>query len=127
MRSRIAIATVGAIAALALGVVPAATAATNIHRATLDGSKAYPAAHGSAKFSVDDGVRQLEAEVQDVKALAGKRVRFIVNGSLVAAAQVNSLGTARIDKSGGVPHVTTGSTIRVKRPNGVLVARGRFS
>jgi hypothetical protein len=127
MRIRISIGILGALAALALVAVPAATAATNIHRATLNGSKAFPAANGSAKFSVDNGVRQLEAEVQDVKALAGTRVRFGVDGTAVATARVNSLGTVRINKSGGVPNVSAGSTIRVKRLNGTLVASGRFS
>jgi hypothetical protein len=127
MRTRIGIAILGATAALALAAVPGAMAATDIHRATLDGSRAFPAAHGSAKFSRDDGVRQLEAELQDVKALAGQRVRFIVNGSSVATAKVSPMGTARIDKSGGVPNVTSGSTIRVRKLNDVLVASGRFS
>jgi hypothetical protein len=117
----------GVAAALALVAVPTATAATDIHRATLSGSKAFPAANGKAKFSRDDGVRQLEAEVQDVKALAGKNVKFIVNGTSVGTARVNALGTARIDKSGGVPNVSAGSTIRVRRLNNVLVASGRFS
>jgi hypothetical protein len=46
----------------------------------------------------------------------------------VGTATVNNFGTARIDKAGSaVPNVTAGSTIRVKRLNGVLVASGRFS
>jgi hypothetical protein len=56
-------------------------------------------------------------------------VNFIVNGKLVGRATVNSLGTARIRKTGSVvPAVTTGSTIRVRRPiSDVLVAAGRFN
>ncbi|MGZ8476239.1 MAG: hypothetical protein ACXWWQ_08505 [Candidatus Limnocylindria bacterium] len=128
MRTRITITVIGILAAMALVAVPAASAATDIHRATLKGSNAYPAANGKAKFSRDDGVRQLEAELQDVKALAGTNVKFVVNGNVVGTAKVNSLGTARIDKAGGaVPNVSAGSMIRVRRLNGVLVASGRFS
>jgi hypothetical protein len=128
MRVRISIVAIGVLAALALIAAPVAGAATDVHRATLNGSKAYPAVTGSAKFSRDDGVRQLETEIQHAKPLAGTKVRFIVNGVTVASATVNSLGTARIDKSGGtIPKVTAGSTIRVKRPSGVLVARGQFN
>ncbi|MFL5892845.1 MAG: hypothetical protein ACJ75I_08905 [Solirubrobacterales bacterium] len=128
MRVRITIAAIGALTALALLAVPMAGAATDIHQATLKGSKAYPAVTGKAKFSRDDGVRQLEAQIENAKPLAGTTVRFRVNGVTVASAKVNALGTARIDVSGGpVPNVTQGSTIRVKRPNGVLVASGQFS
>jgi hypothetical protein len=127
LRARISIATIGTLAALALVGAPA-NAATNVHQATLKGSQQFPAVTGSAKFSVDDGVRQLEAEVQHAKAIAGTKVRFRVDGTLVGTATVNSLGTARIDKSGGgIPAVTKGSTIRVRRLNGALVASGVFS
>ena len=127
MRTRITLTIIGALAALALVAVPA-NAATNVHQATLKGSQAFPAVSGSAKFSVDDGVRQLEAEVQHAKSIAGTNVRFLVNGKLVGTATVNSLGTARINKSGsGIPAVSKGSTIRVRRPNGTLVASGIFS
>jgi hypothetical protein len=128
MRTRISITIIGALVALALVAVPAASAATDVHRATLQGSAAFPAAKGSAKFSRDDGVKQLEAEVQHVKSLAGTNVRFLVKGISVGTAKVSALGTARIDKSGAaVPAVTTGSRIRVERLNEALVASGRFS
>jgi hypothetical protein len=128
MRARISITVIGILAALALVAVPAASAATDIHEATLKGSAQFPAATGKAKFSRDNGIKQLEAEVQHVKSLAGTKLRFRVNGVLVGTATVNPLGTARINKSGSVvPNVTAGSTIRVRRLNDVLVASGRFS
>jgi len=128
MRTRISIMVIGVLAALALIAVPAATAATDVHRATLTGSASFPGVTGSAKFSRDDGVRQLEAEIQHAKVLAGKQVRFRVDGQLVGTATVNSLGRARINKSGNVvPPVSAGSTIRVRNLGGVLVASGRFS
>jgi hypothetical protein len=128
MRARISITVIGVLAALALVAGPAANAATDIHQATLKGSASFPAVTGKAKFSRDDGVRQLEAQIENAKPLAGTKVTFRVNGMTVGTATVNKFGTARIDKSGSVvPNVTAGSTIRVKRPNGVLVASGQFS
>jgi hypothetical protein len=128
MRTRITMTIVGALAALALVAVPAASAKTNVHTATLKGSAAFPAVNGKAKFQVDDGIRQLEAQIEDAKPLAGTTVRFRVNGKLIGSATVNSLGTARLRRAGAaVPSVSAGSTIRVRRPSGVLVASGRFS
>jgi hypothetical protein len=128
MRVRISIVVIGVLAALALVAGPAANAATDVHQATLKGSASYPAVSGKAKFSRDDGVRQLEAQIEDANSLAGRKVNFRVNGITVGTATVNSVGTARIDKAGSVvPNVTAGSTIRVKRPNGARVASGRFS
>ena len=114
---------------LAASEAPTASAATNVHTATLKGSAAFPAVTGKAKFSVDNGIRQLEAQIEDANALAGTNVRFRVDGALVGTAKVNSLGTARINKSGSVvPAVHTGSTIRVRRAsNGALVASGTFN
>ena len=128
MRTRMTIALLGVLAAVALISVPAATAATDIHTAALHGSAKFPGVNGKAKFSRDDGVRQLEAQIEDADALAGKRVRFRVNGHLVGTATVNAAGTARIDRSGNVvPVVKAGSTIRVRRLNDALVASGTFN
>jgi len=128
MRIRTTIKIIGALAAIALVAVPAASAATNVHRATLSGSKAFPAVNGKAKFSVDDGVNQLEAEIQDANALAGSKVTFIVDRQTVGSDTVNGLGNARIDVSGAsVPTVSAGSKIKVRTGSGTLVARGTFN
>ena len=65
MRTRISITFIGIVAALALVAVPAASAATDVHRANLNGSAQFPGVSGKAKFSRDDGVRQLEAQIED--------------------------------------------------------------
>ena len=83
MRIRTIIKILGALAAVALVAVPTAGAATNVHTATLKGSNAFPAVTGKVKFSVDDGVRQLEAQIENANALAGTKVKFIVNGSTI--------------------------------------------
>ncbi len=129
MRTRITITILGVLAAAALVAVPTAGAATNVHTATLKGSAAFPAVTGSAKFSIDNGVRQLEAEIQHAQPLAGTNVRIRVKGVLVGTVKVSSLGRARLNRSGaGVPAVTTGSAIGVRRAsNNALVASGRFN
>jgi hypothetical protein len=128
MRSRMTITLLGVVAAVALIFVPAAGAATDVHTAVLHGSAKFPGVSGKAKFSRDDGVRQLEAQIEDAHALAGKKVRFRVNGQLVGTATVNVAGTARINRSGNVvPVVKVGSTIRVRKLNDVLVASGVFN
>jgi hypothetical protein len=129
MRIRTTSKILGALAALALVAVPAASAATNIHEATLKGSAAFPAVSGKAKFSVDNGVNQLEAEIQDAEALAGTKVKFVVDGTRVGSDRVSALGRARIDVSGSsVPTVDTGSKIKVVQAGtGTLVARGTFN
>jgi hypothetical protein len=127
MRARISITLVGLLAALALVAVPA-SAATNVHRATLKGSAAYRHVRGSAKAQRDHGVREFEAEIEHAKALAGSKVRFRVKGKVVGTAKVNSLGKAQINRRGGaVPAVSTGSKINVRKLGGALVASGRFS
>jgi len=127
MKARITVTIIGTLAVLALVAAPA-TAATNVHQATLKGGPAFPAVSGSAKFSVDNGVRQLEAEIQHAKSIAGTKVRFRVNGVVVGTTTVTSVGTARINKSGaGIPAVSKGSTIRVRRLTGALVASGTFA
>lgn len=127
MRSRITIITAGALSALALVAVPA-TAATDIHNANLNGSAAYPGVHGDAKYGVDNGVRQLEAEFEDANAIAGQKVKFVVDGVKVAATRVDALGAASIDREGGsIPQVVTGSKITVKLAGGGTVASGQFN
>ncbi len=128
MWTRISITLLGLLAALALVAVPAATAATNVHRATLHGSPAYPGVTGSAKFQRDNGVRELEAEIQHAKVLAGTKVRFRVNGNVVGTATVNSLGRAQITQAGRHRSRRL-HRLEDQRPeaNGALVASGTFS
>lgn len=127
MRTRISIIAAAALSALALTVAATAGAATNVHTASLSGSAAFPAANGKVKSSVDDGVRQVEGQLEDANALAGKRVRLEIRGTLVDTAVVNQLGKARFAASGAtIPRVVTGSVTRVETTAGALVASGRF-
>lgn len=127
MRTRISIIAAAALSALALTVAATAGAATNVHVASLSGSAAYPAANGKVKSSVDDGVRQVEGQLEDANALAGKRVTLLIRGKVVDTATVNRLGNARFAASGAtVPNVVAGNAARVETAAGAVVASGRF-
>ena len=127
MRTRISIIAAAALSALALTVAATAGAATNVHIASLSGSAAYPAANGKVKSSVDDGVRQVEGQLEDANALAGKRVTLLIRGKIVDTATVNRLGDARFAASGAtIPSVAAGNVTRVETTAGALVASGRF-
>jgi hypothetical protein len=118
-----------ATAALALAVsVPAVLAkGGDGTRIVLKASKAFPAAKGSAKFKAKPGERQLEAEVEHVRRLAGKRVTFFVGGARLGSAKVGAFGSAQIERrNAAVPAVSAGTTVSVKTAAGVLIARGAF-
>ena len=131
MRARPLTATIAVLLVLVAVFVaaPFAQAATNVHEATLTGSAAFPAVDGKAKFGVDNGVRELEVQIEDANALIGKRLNIRVDGVFVGSTTVNSLGDARLRKSGSaVPAVHTGSRIAVRRAStGTLVASGTFN
>lgn len=123
------ITTLLATAALALAVsVPAVLAkGGDGTRIALQASKAFPAAKGSATFKAKPGERQLEAEVEHVRRLAGKRVTFFVGGAKLGTAKVGALGAAQIERrNSAVPAVRAGTVVSVKTVGGVLIARGAF-
>ena len=123
------IAIAGGLVAAAVAVAPFAAAATNVHQATLTGSADFRAVNGKAKFSVDDGVRQLEVQIEDAVTLKGARLVVRIDGTLAGRMTINTLGDARLRVSGSaVPAVHTGSAIAVRRAsNGALVASGKFN
>ena len=128
MRTRFTLMLIGVLAALALVAVPTVSAATNVHEAVLKGSASFPAVDGKAKFGVDDGVRELEVQIEDANRLAGQKLKVLINGVRVGTMTVGQFGNARLRKSGdSIPAVTTGSKIRVRTLDGVLVAFGKFN
>jgi hypothetical protein len=123
------ITTLFAAAALALAVsVPAVLAkGGDGTRIVLKASKAFPAAKGSAKLRAKPGERQLEAEVEHVRGLAGKRVTFLVGGRKLGTAKVGALGAAQIERrNSAVPAVRAGTAVSVKTASGLLIAKGSF-
>ncbi len=96
-------------------------------RIVLKPAKAFPAAKGSATFKAKPGERELEAQVEHVRRLAGKTVTFYVGANRLGSAKVGALGAAHIERrNSAVPAVGAGTIIRVKTARGVLIARGSF-
>lgn len=87
----------------------------------------FPAAKGSATFKAKAGERQLEAEVEHVRRLAGKTVNFYVGAKKLGSARVGALGAAHIERrNGAVPAIGAGTVVSVKTAGGALIARGSF-
>ena len=118
-----------AAATLALAVsVPAVLASGGDGtRIVLKPAKAFPAAKGSATFKAKAGERQLEAEVEHVRRLAGRTVTFYVGGKRLGSAKVGGLGAAHLERrNSAVPAVHAGTIVSVKTAGGVPIARGSF-
>jgi hypothetical protein len=118
--------------ALAVAIAPAASAkgGGTVRSIALKPSVSFPNASGKAVYKVNGSERELEVDVQGIRALAGKRVNVNVNGHLFATPRVNSLGhfTVTHSTSAGqsVPTIKSGSTVRVRTLGGTLVAGGTF-
>jgi len=118
-----------AAAAVALAVAAPAVLASGGGgtRIVLKPAKAFPAAKGSATFKARAGERELEAQVEHVRRLAGRTVTFYVGGKRLGSAKVGALGAAHIERrNGAVPSVRAGTVVNVKTEGGVLIARGSF-
>lgn len=118
-----------AAAALALAVAAPSVLASGGGgtRIVLKPAKAFPAAKGSATFKAKAGERELEAQVEHVRRLAGRTVTFYVGGKRLGSAKVGTLGAAHIERrNGAVPAVSAGTVVSVKTAGGVLIARGSF-
>jgi hypothetical protein len=125
-RPRIALA--GAIA-LAL-IIPAMAVAAIDWQITLAGSNAYPGASGGAQYQSQQGHREVQVEVQHVRALAGRTVTFSAGGMMLGRATVSRAGQADVTRNTelrqAVPAITHGSTVSVRTTRGRLIASGRF-
>jgi hypothetical protein len=121
------------IACVAMVVVaaPAASAKGGVTRTiALKGSISFPGATGKAVYKVNGSERELEIDVQHIRALAGKHVNVNVNGSRLASPLVNSLGHFTVNRNTGagqrVPVIKAGSTVRIRTLGGTLIASGTF-
>ena len=122
--------TVLAAAALLLAVSVPAVLAAGGTRVALKPAKAFPVAKGSATFKAKGGERELEAEVEHIRRLAGRRVVFSVAGKKVGVAKVSRLGAAHISRNSErgqlVPSVGAGTAVKVRTTGGVLIVSGSF-
>ena len=121
-----------ALGAMAAVLAPAAMSSGGgtTRSIALHGSVSFPNATGKAVYKVNGSERELQIEVEHIKALAGKHVNVFVNGNKLASPLVNSFGVARVnrntDKGQAVPNIQNGSTVRVRTLGGTLIAGGTF-
>src|SRR4051812_6105305 len=96
-------------------------------RIALRPATAFPAAKGSATFKAKAGERQLEAEVEHVRRLAGRTVTFYVGSKRLGSAKVGPFGAAHLERrNGAVPAVGAGTVVSVKTAGGALIVKGSF-
>jgi hypothetical protein len=99
-------------------------------RVALKAAVSFPAAKGSAKFKAKPGERELQAEVEHVRRLAGKRIAFFVAGKKLGSARVNAFAAAKIARNSErgqfVPAVRAGTRVKVRTAAGVLIVSGSF-
>jgi hypothetical protein len=119
------------LAALAVAIPAAALASGGEGtRIALKPGKTFPAAKGSAKFTVKPGERELQVEVEHIRRLAGRQVVFVVAGAKLGAAKVSTLGAARLNRNSErgqrVPQVKAGTLVKVRTAGGRTVVSGSF-
>jgi predicted PilT family ATPase len=132
MRRTPLIAALIALVAFAAVLAPAAMAkgGGTTRTIALHPSVSFPNASGKAVSKVNGSERELEIQVEHIKALAGKHVNVFVNGNKLASPTVNSLGNVNVNRNTErgqfVPTIRTGSTVRVRTLGGTLIASGTF-
>jgi hypothetical protein len=138
MKSKIAL----AVAAAALLIAPAAAlagASSPVHalktqdvnrQITLVRSHAYRSATGSSQYQSQPGQSEFQAEVEHLRALAGKQLLVKVNGSTVGKMKVSRLGQADLTLNSelgqSVPAITAGVLVNVTTNTGTVVVSGRY-
>lgn len=113
-----------------LALAPVVQAKGSDIRISLKGSGQYPNAKGTAKYRDRGGEKEFQVEVENVKALAGKTLNVLVNGTKVGSLKVSSLGAGSLNMNSSrgnkVPAIKSGSKVQVKTSAGVLVVSGQF-
>jgi hypothetical protein len=117
------------VAFLALAVVSMSLAAGSSQIA-LRASKAYRGAIGAAQYQSQPGQRELQVEVDHVRALAGQYVSVYVGGSKIGSARVDGRGVAELVRNSElaqhVPQVRGGTSVTVRTSGAVTIVSGTF-
>lgn len=117
------------VAFLALAVVPMGLAAGS-SQITLGASKAYRGAIGAAQYQSQPGQRELQVEVDHIRALAGQNVSVYVGGSKIGSTRVNGRGVAELVRNSElaqhVPQVRAGTSVTVQTSGAVTIVAGAF-
>ena len=87
-------------------------------------------AKGHAKYRDRGGEQEFQVEVENLHRFAGATFTVQVNGVVVGRMPINVLGRGRLSRNSDlgqrVPVITPGSTVRIRKPNGVTILFGRF-
>lgn len=94
--------------------------------AALHGSSAYPNARGHADY--DSGMmggRHFDLDMWNLSGLAGRTLTVSAGSQRLGTTRVGRGGRCHFERfGGGVPRLTSGSTVRVRTSGGTLVASG---
>ncbi len=116
--------------ALATQTATATTTPTVNWQIAMKPAKADPRTTGTAQYQSQPGQRELQAELEHLPSLAGKRVIFYTNGSKFGVAKVSKRGIVQIDRNTelgqAVPQIVHGSTLTARTATGTLIARATF-
>ena len=95
-------------------------------RAAIDGPFRY--ANGKAKFKSEGGERELEVEVEDVRA--GLELLFLLDDISLGTRTTDVYGRANLelnsDRGATVPASVTGRTVTIRTASGATVVSGSF-
>ena len=88
----------------------------------------FRAANGKAKFKSQGGERELEIEVEDVRA--GTTLVFRFDGAEIGRLVANAFGYANLelnsDRGGSVPMSVAGKTVSIHTTSGAMIVSGSF-
>lgn len=116
--------------AAAVAIAPAVALAATSWQISMAAGAAYPKANGAAQYQSRSGQRDLQVEVQHVRALAGQKVVFSAAGKTLGSAKVSALGQADITRNTelrqAVPSIARGSAVTVRTAAGQMIVSGQF-
>ena len=113
------------VAAVGLTASPAAARRHDHLEARLRGSSAYTSARGHADYERMMCCRpELDVDLRNLSSLSGKTLAVFAAGTKVGTSTVHSTGSFHFYRRGGVPRLSAGDVVSVKRKSGTLVASG---
>ena len=93
---------------------------------TAPADAAFRSANGKAKFKSRGGERELEIEVEDVRA--GTVLVFFLDGAEIGRRTASALGNANLelnsDRGGVVPASVSGKSVAIRTSSGATVVTG---
>jgi hypothetical protein len=116
--------------ALAALTIAAPVLATRGAKIVLGPTKAFPGAKGAAEYQAQPGQRDLQVEVEHIRALKGRQVVFYVGGARIGSARVNRFGKADLSRNTElgqrVPQISAGTKVMVRTSRATTIVSGSF-